>query len=353
MRKTTLLLVALNVILSVRLLADDDIEIPNQPITSETIEQVPAGLGERLLPEQNPLSVEKVALGRALFFDKNLSSDGTVSCATCHQPQLGFANRDPIAIGIRGRTGTRNAPSLLNRAFAESQFWDGRAASLEAQAVLPIENPSEMGHSFDSLIPSLKQNESLVRQFTDAFDKDSSTPNKKKLVTPANIGKALAAYQRTLLLGDSPVDRFQNGDHAALTPTERTGMWIFESRGRCWKCHSGRNFTDEKFHNTGVSFGSKNRDTGRYQFSKKDEDRFKFKTPTLRGVELTAPYMHDGSVKTLEDVVRFYSKGGSPKDQRLDDDLETLDLSEKEISQLVAFLKALSRSGDPEATKAE
>ena len=312
------------------------------------LHSVPLGLNKRPT-ETNPSTVAQAALGRRLFFDTRLSADGKVSCATCHKPLRGFATADPIAVGIDGRKGKRNAPTLFNRAFGQSQFWDGRVASLEQQAVLPIENPDEMGHDFTKLLPELRGDKDLVKQFRAAYSdpaKEKTVTEKaaaENLVSRKNIAHALAAFQRTLVLGNSPVDQFQHaGKHGALTTLERTGMWLFESRARCWKCHSGRNFTDEKFHNTGVSAGTTARDTGRFQVTEKEADRFRFKTPTLRGVSLTAPYMHDGSMETLEDVVRFYSKGGGIQDPTLDDDLEKLDLSDNEIAALVAFLKALT-----------
>lgn len=325
-----------------RTLAEDT--PPVQPTTAIDVKTIPLGLDARTPLPTNPLTITKAQLGRQLFFNTSLSADGTVSCASCHKPDHGFATADPIAIGIHSRKGKRNAPSLLNRTFGSSQFWDGRVATLEEQAVLPIENPDEMGHSFDKLLPTLKANKKLAEQFSAVFD-ETTTPS-ADVITKDNIGKALAAFQRTLLLGNSPVDQFQNGDHAALSPLARTGLWLFESRAKCWKCHSGRNYTDEKFHNTGVTFGTKNRDTGRYEATKRDADRFKFKTPSLRGVARTGPYMHDGSFKTLEDVVRFYSKGGSQKDDGLDPQLEKLDLSDREVKQLVAFLNALSVAGE-------
>lgn len=309
------------------------------------IESIPPGLPEaREVPKDNPLQAARVALGRRLFFDPVMSGDGTVSCATCHRPDHGFASPEPIAIGIRGRKGTRNAPSLLNRAFGKAFFWDGRVASLEEQAIQPIVNEVELGNSYPALLKKLRADDRFVNQFATAFDKDAENPI--EVVTKTNIGRALAAFQRTLLLGNSPIDAFQMGDHSAMTTKERQGFWLFESRAGCWKCHSGVNYADEQFHNTGVSFGSKNRDTGRFQATNKDADKFSFKTPTLRGVLHTAPYMHDGSLKTLTDVVNFYNKGGAPDDKRLDSRMAPLGLDEKEVGLLVAFLTALSRDVD-------
>ena len=294
---------------------------------------------------QNELTEARVALGRRLFFDPILSADKTVSCATCHRPDHGFASPEPIAIGIKGRKGKRNAPSLLNRAYGQKFFWDGRSTSLEEQAVKPIVNEVELGNSYEALLATLRSDDEIVASFATAFkakEKAADSPA-ADLVTKQNIGRALAAFQRTLLIGNSPIDAFQAGDHGAMTTQERQGFWLFESRGGCWKCHSSVNYADENFHNTGVSFGSKDRDVGRFEVTKKSKDRFAFKTPTLRGVAHTAPYMHDGSLKTLKDVVNFYNKGGAPQDPALDERMEPLGLSDKEVDLLVAFLKALSR----------
>jgi len=208
-------------------------------------------------------------------------------------------------------------------------------------------NEVELGNTYENLLTTLRRDEEMVDSFATAFGEGEP----EKLVTKGNVGRALAAFQRTLLIGNSPIDAFQAGNHAAMTTQERQGFWLFESRGGCWKCHSGVNYSDEQFHNTGVSFGTKKRDVGRFEVTKKAADRFAFKTPTLRGVALTAPYMHDGSLKTLKDVVEFYNKGGSRNDEGLDRKMEPLGLSPKEVDLLVAFLKALSRDVDtPSAT---
>lgn len=320
-------------------------ELPKDTLPTEIdIVAIPAGLPDRSVPEDNPLSSAKVALGRRLFFDAALSGDRTVSCATCHRPDHGFASPEPIAVGIAGKKGKRNAPSLLNRAFGKNFFWDGRAASLEEQAIKPIVNDVELGSSYPAVIKSLRADAKVARAFAVAFAGNPDEPQES--VTKENIGRALAAFQRTLLLGNSPVDAFQMGDHAAMTTEERQGFWLFESRAGCWKCHSGVNYADELFHNTGVSFGTENRDTGRFQVTAKDSDKFAFKTPTLRGVLHTAPYMHDGSLKTLREVVEFYNKGGSRADKLLDSRMVPLGLSEKEVGLLVHFLKALSHDVD-------
>jgi cytochrome c peroxidase len=202
--------------------------------------------------------------------------------------------------------------------------------TLEEQALLPIENPVEMGSRVADVVARLKAHTDYPKQFAAAFEDG---------VTAANLGRALAGFERVLLRGDSPIDRFRaRGERDAITPTERHGLWLYESKGLCWKCHSGNNFTDEGFHNTGVSWGGT--DLGRHAVTKKDADRGRYKTPTLRGVALRAPYMHDGSVPTLAAVVAFYSRGGG-KNPHLDPALKPLDLSDDEQQALVAFLKAL------------
>ena len=319
---------------------DDDKKLPVLPKDtlpqSRDLNTIPDGLDARVIPDSNPLTPEVVELGRKIFFDPILSEDNSVSCASCHQPELGFASNNKLAIGIGGKVGTRNSPTLLNRAFGKKFFWDGRAESLEDQALRPIASEIELGSSIEAALKRIKANAEYVALFEKAFgDKDA--------VTDTNLAKALAAFQRTLLMGDSPVDKFQSATYGALTDSERQGLWIYESRGGCWKCHSGGNYSDEEFHNTGVSFGATKRDLGLAENTGDEKDNFKFKTPTLRGVALTAPYFHDGSAQTLEEVVEFYSKGGAPGDKSLDPKMKKLDLSEEDKKNLVAFLKALSR----------
>jgi cytochrome c peroxidase len=291
---------------------------------------VPRGLPELSKPAA---SKEMVSLGKRLFEEKLLSADGTISCASCHDEQKHFATNDPKAIGIQKQRGRRNAPTLLNRAFGKSQFWDGRTATLEEQALLPIEDPLEMGHTVTSVVDKLQQDKRYVADFTQAF----GSPG----VTKERLAEALAAFQRTLLLGNSPVDAFVDGDTALLSEAGKQGLWLFESKAGCWKCHAGKNYSDESFHNTGVSWGVAPLDLGRFEVTKKDSDRGRFKTPTLRGVAKTAPYMHDGSIKTLEEVIEFYSKGGNAN-PHLDGALKPLNLTTREKADLLAFLQALS-----------
>src|SRR5207253_6591987 len=229
-----------------------------------SLDGVPLGLDKPVpVPADNPFNDIKVTLGRKLFFDPILSHDKTIACASCHRPDHGFASPDPRAVGIGGKRGTRNAPSLFNRAFAKSLFWDGRETTLEAQALKPIEDPAEMGAALPDVIKRLEADAEYRKQFQGAFPDG---------VTAANLGRALASFERTLLIGNSKADRFRIGEGAPVTKSERHGMWLFESRGRCWRCHAGNNLTDEQFHNTGVSWGAEPLDLGRYGVTKSESD---------------------------------------------------------------------------------
>jgi cytochrome c peroxidase len=308
--------------------------LPKDTLPAElTFKDIPPGLdANRPVPKDNPLTEAKVQLGRKLFFDPILSADGSVSCASCHDPSHGFAGSSRFGTGIGGKKTTRNVPSLLNRAYGTAFFWDGREQTLEAQALRPIDNPEEMGGTVADAVKRLQRHADYPGLFKAAYAEE---------VTPANLGKALASFERVLLLGNSRVDRFRAGEVRVLSDGERHGLWLFESRGRCWRCHSGPNFSDERFHNTGVKWNKEPIDLGRYAITKQETDRGRFKTPTLRGVAETAPYMHDGSMTTLEEVVEFYNQGGS-KNQNLDETIVPLGLSKNDVKDLVAFLKALS-----------
>jgi len=298
-----------------------------------TVETPPLGLDPRLpIPADNPLTDAKVELGRKLFFDPILSADRTVACASCHLPEHGLTDSKPVAVGIRAQQGRRNAPSLFNRAYGTSFFWDGREASLEAQALRPIEDPLELGTKVDEVIARLKADAGYRARFEAAFPDG---------VTAQNLARAIASFERVLVIGNSRVDRFRIGEVGGLNEAERQGLWLFESRGKCWRCHAGGNLTDEQFHNTGVSWGKQPLDLGRFEVTKRDEDRGRFKTPSLRGVARTAPYMHDGSLATLEDVVEFYSRGGGAN-PRLDPLIAALEFSKEDVKNLAAFLRALS-----------
>jgi len=276
-------------------------------------------------------TIDRVALGRRLFFDPILSGDRSLACASCHDPAHGFADSRPLSIGINKARGERNAPSLFNVAMGQSFFWDGRARSLEDQVRFPVENPRELGAKFVEVVARLQADPGYAAAFDTAFVDG---------VTADNVARSIADFERTLLLGNSRVDRFRGGNADVLTDAQRQGLWLYESRGRCWRCHSGANFTDERFHNSGVGSGRGTPDPGRMAVSKRPSDRGRFKTPTLRGVSRTAPYMHDGSVKTLREVVEFYNRGGI-KNPQLDPLMQPLKLDEKEVGFLVEFLKAL------------
>ena len=294
-------------------------------------------------PKNNPMSEAKASLGRRLFFDPILSNDGTVSCASCHKPEHGFASPDPISIGIAGKKGTRNAPTVLNRGYGTAFSWDGRDDSLEKQIMGPLTSETELGGNLKLIIANLKKDKKYVSDFGKVFASSKNGSDGK--INTENVAKAIACFERTLNSGNSPVDRFRNEEYEALSKEARQGLWIFESRGGCWKCHNGAALADDKFHNTGVGFGQKDRDVGRSKITENEEHKFQFKTPGLRDIEFSAPYMHDGSVKTLKEVVEFYNKGGAPDDPTLDKKMKPLKLSEEEVGFLVEFLKALSGDG--------
>jgi cytochrome c peroxidase len=298
-----------------------------------SLDAVPLGLSlPRPVPADNAPTEAKVRLGRKLFFDPVLSGDRRIACASCHEPAHGFAGSARLPTGIGGRTGRRNVPSLLNRAYGKSFFWDGRAGSLEEQALHPIASRLEMGSSVTEVVDRLGKHAQYPALFRSAFGEG---------VNARDLARALASFERVLLAGNSRVDRFHAGDVQALNDGERHGLWLYESRARCWRCHSGPNFTDEEFHNTGVSWGGNPPDLGRYEVTHEEADRGRFKTPSLRGLTATAPYMHDGSLATLEEVVQYYNRGGN-KNPHLDPSMEPLDLSPADIRDLVAFLRALS-----------
>jgi cytochrome c peroxidase len=286
--------------------------------------------------EETPLALTRLKLGRRLFFDPILSSDGSVSCASCHQPDHAFATNDVKPPGVGGRTCARNAPTLLNRGLGTLQFFDGRAASLEAQALMPIENQDEMGMTVDEAVRRLAQVPEYCELFAAA---GAAEPNRELLAA------SLAEFVRRLVAGDSPIDRFRAAQ-GTLTAEQRQGLWLFESRGRCWRCHAGPNFSDESFHDTGVGVRDGHPEPGRAAITKDDADLGRFKTPTLRMVARTAPYMHDGSLATLKDVLEFYKRGGNPNDH-LDPQLKPVDFSDADVAALIAFLEALStRAGE-------
>ena len=291
--------------------------------------KVPLGLKPLSVPADNPQTAAKVELGKQLFFEPRLSGDNTVSCATCHDPKQGWSNGAGFAKGVRAQMGGRSAPTIINSAYQDFQFWDGRALKLEGQALGPIQNPIEMEMKLDDLIPKLNKIEGYRNQFRAVFGTDA---------TPAAVAKAIAAFERTVLSGDAPFDRFKAGDKTALSAAAQRGMTVYFNKAQCSACHSGPNFTDGAFHNIGVGMEKPEPDLGRFAETKLAGDRGAFKTPTLREIARTAPYMHDGRLKTLEDVVTYYDKGGHPNPQ-LDEEIFPLKLTAEQKADLVTFLK--------------
>lgn len=287
------------------------------------------------VPEDNPLTEEKIKLGKRLYFDPALSVDGTVSCASCHVPEKGFADPNLFSIGVRGQTGTRQAPTIVNRVFSRAQFWDGRAGSLEEQALGPITNPIEMGNpDITVVVERLKKNPDYVQAFEIAFP-DAGGLNEQ------NLARAIASFERTIMSGNSPFDRYIEGDKSAMNEAAVRGYQLYLTKANCATCHVSFNFTDETYHNLGVGMTTRKPDLGRYSVSKLDGHQGAFKTPTLREIANTAPYMSDGSFKTLDEVVDYYNLGAQPN-QWLSPKIKPLGLTVEEKRDLVEFLKALS-----------
>lgn len=301
---------------------------------------LPLGLEEDglVIPEDNPLTKEKVALGKLLFFDRRLSANNTIACASCHVPALAFTDGQPVSTGIHRQQGGRSAPTAINRVFGSLQFWDGRAATLEAQSIGPFINPVEHGFaSHDELVAKVKTIAGYQPLFERAFGPGP--------VTLDAIGKAIASFQRTLLSGNSDYDRFTLGnDEQALSANAQNGLRVFVSKGQCLRCHSGSNFTDERFHNLGVGWDQDHIDVGRYAVTNDPKDLGAFKTPSLREIARTAPYMHDGRFATLRQVIDFYNQGGISNPQ-LDPGIKPLNLTEQEMEDLVEFLRSLNGEG--------
>jgi cytochrome c peroxidase len=290
----------------------------------------PALALHRNIPPDNPLTPAKVALGRRLFHDPLLSADRSLACASCHRPELGFSDTLAVSPGVDGRVGRRSTPTLLNRAYGRAFFWDGRAETLEDAVLRPIRDPVELALPLAELVRRLDAEPAYREAFRRAFPGES--------VTQENLGRALASFVRTLITGDSPADRFAAGDSTALTREEREGRRLFFAEARCAQCHAGPNLTDEEFHNTGVASGSA--DPGRYAVSGRDEDRGRFKTPTLREVGRRPPFMHDGSLRSLEEVIDFYDRGGGDHPLRTGR-LRPLRLAPAQKQALAAFVRVL------------
>jgi cytochrome c peroxidase len=328
---------------------------------------IPKEVWSYYVPKDNPVTSAKVELGRQLFFDKRLSADSSISCATCHDPALAFTDGKKVAEGINRQPGARNSPTLFNAMFNSGQFWDGRADTLEAQAIQPLLNPVEMGNeSYEAVIRRLESVPEYVERFKEVFGSG---------VTIEGVGKAIASFERTLVSGDSPYDRFVAGDRDALTDAAKRGFILFRTKGRCAICHSFNAsfpfFTDQNYRNTGVAanssafeplarealqalrsgssrdklagFGKRSgaAELGRFLITGNSLDIGAFRTPSLRDVELTAPYFHDGSARALTDVLKFYTRGGNDNPMR-DWELQPLDLDDLEQQDIIEFLKSLT-----------
>lgn len=343
--------------------------VPSKTFNPQIPKGIPRWKWQKLIPAKNPLTAERVALGETLYFDKSLSVDGTVSCATCHDPATAFADHNTFAVGVGGKLGTRNVPTTLNAMFNQRQFWDGRASTLEEQAMQPLINPLEMGMpDHEAVVARLKGIPEYSRRFTAAFGDEA--------ITFENVARAIASYERTLLSGDSSFDRFMAGDTQAITAAQKRGWRLFRGKAECIACHSfsaaSPFFTDYKFHNTGITVADFNleqlldglrlklpdglegeralsqlahtekfTELGRFLITRQAKDTGAFKTPTLRDVELTAPYMHNAAEKTLLDVMKFYNQGGKIN-RYLDEKIRPLNLSDEEMNDLVEFMRALT-----------
>ena len=317
--------------------------------------------------DSNALTRAKIELGRQLYFDTRLSADATVSCASCHDPSMGYSAHTQTGVGIRGQKGGRNSPVSFNRILSGKQFWDGRADSLEAQAVGPIANPIEMGFTHEGVVQRLGEIPVYKKQFAKIFGE----------LTIDRVGEAIAAFERTIVTGPSPYDYHEEllpfakldaddiaddeelaakyaavkaaADVHPMSESAQRGRELFFGKANCTTCHVGANLADEQYHNIGIGMDKPEPDLGRFVVTKDEKDRGGFKTPTVRNVALTAPYMHDGSVATLEEVVDWYDKGGHPNPQ-LSDKIKPLNLTAEERADLVEFMKACTGPTPPVET---
>lgn len=353
-------------------LADED----NHKVLDVTLPLgLSAGAAQMIGLTENPMTRAKVELGRQLYFDTRLSADRTISCATCHAPGTGYASPTQFGIGILDQQGNRNSPTAYNRILSGPQFWDGRAASLEEQAIGPIANPIEMGNTHDVAVDTIRRIPGYVLQFEEIFPDDG--------ITIETIGKAIATFERAIVTGPSPFDYAEElAKFAQLDPSELEDIEEFEPelytqylavkadaeknpmseearRGRelffsqrvnCSACHVGPNLADELYHNLGVGMDSDDPDVGRFAVTGDPKDWGAFKTPTIRNVAQTAPYMHDGSQQTLLEVVEHYAKGGIPN-KNLSDKIKPIDLTEQEKLDLVAFMEACTGPLPPVETE--
>lgn len=294
---------------------------------------LPPGFPYPDIPEDNELTAARVALGKRLFYDPILSEDSTVSCATCHKQALAFADDVAVSPGVKGRLGFRNSPTLANVAYLERLNKDGGVTKLGLQPVVPIEDHNEMNLPLQEAVRRLREHAGYPVDFQRAYGEEAS---------PFTLTRALASFMRTLISGDSRYDRYINGEESALSEAEKRGLALFFSeRASCGSCHSGFNFTDDSFRNNGLY--ETYADPGRRRVTQNAEDEGRFRVPTLRNIALTAPYMHDGSLPTLEAVVEHYAGGGAAHPNK-DSLIRQLQLSELEKMDLIAFLEALTDS---------
>lgn len=281
-------------------------------------------------PANNQTTPDRVVLGQMLFFDPRLSGSNWISCGTCHNPALGWSDGLPTGMGQDMQILSRATPTILNSAYSHFLFWDGRARSLEEQALGPIQNPKEMNQNLHELELELEAIKGYKPLFEAAYPGEG--------INRHTIAKALAAFERTIISGESPFDRWIDGDEQAISASAKRGFELFEGKARCAICHSGFNFSDDGFHNNGLQGVS---DMGRYQIRKVAVLRGAFKTPTLRDISLTAPYMHNGSYPTLEQVIDHYDRGADEK-RYLSPNIQPLNLSKQEKDDLLQFLNTLT-----------
>ena len=312
----------------------------------------PLGLPPVPIPADNPPTAETVALGRRLYYDTALSVDNTVSCSTCHDPKFGFGDGEQFSEGVRKQLGNRNSPTVFNTAYYTTQFWDGRAGSLEQQAEGPVQNPVEMGHALKGVERRLMADPSYKAEFKKAFSAD--------VITYEMVGKAIASFERTVVSGNSPFDRYMyGGDKKALSASAKRGLEVFRNpkRGNCAVCHTIEEkyalFMDNKFHNLGagvklnINGETELTDLGRFKVTNVESEKGAFKTPSLRNIALTAPYLHDGSRRNLKEVLDFYVGGGNSNPHR-DKEIRPLDfLTGQEQADLIEFMKSLTGEMPP------
>ncbi len=316
--------------------------IAGEVIAKYTIQSGHSSLQEWLLPdepaypEDNKPNVYRVALGKMLFFDPRLSGDGNMSCATCHNPSLGWSDGQATALGQKSKVLRRATPTIINTAFNTIQMWDGSKKTLEDQAIGPLETDVEMNMNFKLLFSWLNSSDQYKTAFDMAYPGQDINKN--------TLAKAIAAFERTIVSNNSPFDRWIKGDDTAMTAQQVRGFKVFldQDKGNCVVCHQAPNFTDNGFHNLGLdSYNSESPDLGRYQLKPIGLMKGAFKTPTLRDVSNTAPYFHDGSAETLSDVIKHYETGGVSKDN-VSPNMKAINLSSRDVDDLVEFMHALT-----------